>query len=233
MAVTGFASGIKNIDECLFHDGPMAASASIYRMAIVMRDASGNLKNGATATGCHGVGVGGFNDVAGSDSNVWDNSAGNAGDIRAKYHEGVYGPFANSGSSIAAGDEGKVCYIVDNVTVHGTDGSGTRSPAGTVYAVTTDGVYVEFDEDDVRAAAASAKAKALGALAALTDNSGGAAADGTIGAVTLPTLAGWNGGTDPTAAEATQIITACTALRDAVKELATKVNAMIAAATVA
>jgi predicted RecA/RadA family phage recombinase len=66
-------------------------------------------------------------------------------------------------------------------------------------------------------------------IAALTDNSGGAAADGTIGVVTLPTLAGWNGSTDPTAAEATQIITAVTANRDAVKELSTKVNLIIAA----
>ncbi len=66
-------------------------------------------------------------------------------------------------------------------------------------------------------------------IAALTDNSGGASADGTIGVATLPTLAGWNGSTDPTAAEATQIITCTTALRDAVKELATKQNEVIAA----
>jgi predicted RecA/RadA family phage recombinase len=67
-----------------------------------------------------------------------------------------------------------------------------------------------------------------GTLADLTDNSGGASADGTIGVITLPTLAGWNGSTDPTAAEATQIITACTESRDAVKELATKLNALLA-----
>ncbi len=40
--------------------------------------------------------------------------------------------------------------------------------------------------------------------------------------VTLPTLAGWNGSTDPTAAEATQIIVAVTACRDAIKELTTE-----------
>lgn len=62
------------------------------------------------------------------------------------------------------------------------------------------------------------------APAALTDNSGGAAADGTIGAVTLPTLA-WNGSTDPTAAQATAINAAIQALMDAVKELSTTVNA--------
>jgi predicted RecA/RadA family phage recombinase len=65
-------------------------------------------------------------------------------------------------------------------------------------------------------------------VVALTDNSGGASADGTIGLVTIPTLA-WNGSTDPTAQQATDINAALTALKDAVKELATKQNAVIVA----
>jgi hypothetical protein len=64
------------------------------------------------------------------------------------------------------------------------------------------------------------------APAALTDNSGGGAADGTIGAVTLPTLSAWNGSVDPTAAQATAINAALQALMDAVKELSTQSNAM-------
>lgn len=108
-------------------------------------------------------------------------------------------------------------------------------------------------------------------VAALTDNSGGAAADGTIGAVTAPSaitdnsggvdpanntiavvtnpdLSAWNAGTDPTAAQATAIgaaftaakaaiaqlaakqnvdRTAIIALTDAVKELATEINAIL------
>lgn len=65
-------------------------------------------------------------------------------------------------------------------------------------------------------------------VVALTDNSGGASADGTIGLVTIPTLS-WNGSTDPTAQQATDINAALTALKDAVKELAAKQNATILA----
>jgi hypothetical protein len=61
---------------------------------------------------------------------------------------------------------------------------------------------------------------------ALIDNSTGASADGTIGAVTNPTLS-WNGSTDPTAQQATDINAAITALKAAVTELATKQNAVI------
>lgn len=64
-------------------------------------------------------------------------------------------------------------------------------------------------------------------VAAATDNSGGATADGTIGVITIPTLS-WNGSTDPTAQQATDINAALTACRDAIKELATKQNAIIA-----
>ena len=60
--------------------------------------------------------------------------------------------------------------------------------------------------------------------AALTDNSGGAVADGIIGAVTLPDLSGWNGTAAVTAAQATAINAAITANRDAITELATKLN---------
>lgn len=68
-------------------------------------------------------------------------------------------------------------------------------------------------------------------VTALTDNSGGAAADGTIGAITTftPSVA-WNGSSVyPSAADATAISAGITANKDAIKELATKLNALIAA----
>ena len=68
-------------------------------------------------------------------------------------------------------------------------------------------------------------------ITALTDNSGGAAADDTIAAVTTftPSVA-WNGSSVyPSAADATAIAAAITALMAAVKELSTKQNAVIAA----
>jgi hypothetical protein len=66
-------------------------------------------------------------------------------------------------------------------------------------------------------------------VATLVDNSGGAAADGTIGAVTTftPSVA-WNGSSVfPSAADATAIAAAITALMAAVKELSTKQNAVL------
>jgi hypothetical protein len=62
----------------------------------------------------------------------------------------------------------------------------------------------------------------------LTDSSGGAAADGTIGAVgTFTPSVAWNGSSVyPSAADATSIATRITALKDAVTELATKINAI-------
>lgn len=71
---------------------------------------------------------------------------------------------------------------------------------------------------------------AEGAVADLIDSSGGGTADGTIGAVTNPTLSDWNGSSVyPSAAQATAIGAAFTALKDAVKELSTKQNALLAA----
>lgn len=71
-------------------------------------------------------------------------------------------------------------------------------------------------------------------LSSLTDNSGGAAADGTIAVVTAPNLASWDGATIyPSAAQATAIIAAITALTNAVKELSTKQNALITSLTTA
>lgn len=100
------------------------------------------------------------------------------------------------------------------------------------------------------AATVSGLAKAGGAIVALTDNSGGAAADGTIGAVTAPTALTHAVGTadntvddvggsfnqttlnnnfkELTTAQAANRL-AIVALTDAVKEIAAKVNAIITA----
>lgn len=246
MAVTAMPVGIKQLDN-RFDDGPAAASTTCYRRAIVMRDGSGNIKNGATAVSCMGIGVAAFNDGAfqssGTDPNVWDNSTGNAGDIRIKYEKGIWGPFANSGTSITAGMETKACYIVDNVTVHATSNAGARSPAGIIHRVATEGVYVLFDEDLVREAAAvssangstytqtystanrtvaaptatSPAAATVVAQTAVTDNGGGEAADGTI--AVLVDAGGTAAGAPTTASVA-----------NAIKELSTKVNLLVIAA---
>lgn len=68
-------------------------------------------------------------------------------------------------------------------------------------------------------------------VSALTDNSGGASADGTIGSIAAftPSVA-WNGSSVyPSAADATAINTSITATKAAVTELATKINAILTA----
>ena len=119
-------------------EGPVAAATLIYAGAIVMRDASGDLNDGATATGL--VGVGRAEKRA-------DNAGGSAGDVTAKYRAGIF-RFANSTSTDEIGNEdsGKPCYAVDDQTVALTDGSGTRSIAGFVDHVDARGVWVRFDE---------------------------------------------------------------------------------------
>jgi hypothetical protein len=50
--------------------------------------------------------------------------------------------YDNSGTSIALADVGKDCYVVDDASVHLTDGSGTRSLAGRIIGVDSMGVQV-------------------------------------------------------------------------------------------
>lgn len=118
--------------------GAAAAAVLIYAGALVMRDANGNITKGQTAVGLTGVGR--------ALARV-DNSAGAAGDLTVPFEEGVF-HFANSASTdqITAADIGNLCYAVDDQTVAKTDGTGTRSKAGTVADVDATGVWVRCDE---------------------------------------------------------------------------------------
>lgn len=73
-----------------------------------------------------------------------DNTAGADGDINVTIDTGIFGPYANNGATISADDVGALCFIVDDQTVDLTDGTATRSVAGTVVEVTADGVFVGF-----------------------------------------------------------------------------------------
>ncbi|MBX3589077.1 MAG: hypothetical protein AB7I35_12265 [Ramlibacter sp.] len=114
---------------------PMSAS-KIYEGAIVCLSAAGYATKGAVATTLRAAGV--------AEATV-DNSAGNAGDVSIDVKRGTF-KFGNSASTdqITLADYGKDCYIVDDQTVAKTDGTGTRSVAGKIRGVDTDGVWVEF-----------------------------------------------------------------------------------------
>ena len=121
--------------------GLLGANQTIYAGALLMRNASGHIIEGATATGSFGVGRA---EEAGSSTT--------AGVTSQRFREGVF-RFVNSaaGDLIATADIGTVCYIVDDQTVAKTSGTNTRSPAGVVVDVDAQGVWVCFDEALTRA----------------------------------------------------------------------------------
>lgn len=120
-----------------FRAFPMAAGAKVFAGTIAALDASGNLNKGITSATLKCVGV--FDQP-------FDNTGGAAGAITGEAKIGVFGPFANSaaGDAIANADVGADCFIVDDQTVAKTNGTSTRSKAGTVHLVETAGVWVRF-----------------------------------------------------------------------------------------
>lgn len=117
--------------------GPLLASVVIFGGAIVMRNAAGYLTKGQTATGLFGVGVSRERKTGGASN----------GAETLRYEPGIW-RFANSSSTdaITIAEVGDVCFVVDDQTVAKTDGSGTRSAAGFIEAVDSQGVWVRFDE---------------------------------------------------------------------------------------
>lgn len=121
--------------------GLLGASQAIFQGALLMRNVSGHIIEGATATGSFGVGR--------AEEAV---SSTTAGVTNQRFREGIF-RYANSaaGDLIATADIGTVCYIVDDQTVAKTSGTNTRSPAGVVVDVDANGVWVRFDEALTRA----------------------------------------------------------------------------------
>ncbi len=115
---------------------PVAAAVKIYAGALVALSATGFATPGATAATLKGLGR--AEDQA-------DNTSGAAGDVLVRVARGLF-RFANSAGAdeITLADVGATCYIVDDQTVAKTNGTGTRSMAGTVRDVDASGVWVEF-----------------------------------------------------------------------------------------
>ena len=112
---------------------PVKAATTIYAGALTCTDATGFAVPGAVATTLIARGV--------ADAKA-DNATGANGDIKAKVRPGIF-KFKNHGADLVlAADSGLYCYIVDDQTVAKTDGAATRSKAGKVVAVESDGVFV-------------------------------------------------------------------------------------------
>jgi len=114
---------------------PVAAAKKLFAGAMVARDANGYATPGATALNIRGVGRA---------EALADNSGGANGDINVSVRKGVF-RFANDGTdAVDRSHIGSDCYIVDDETVASNDGTGTRSVAGKVFDVDSDGVWVQF-----------------------------------------------------------------------------------------
>lgn len=99
------------------------------------------LDGGYAKPGAAGVGL----IAAGRAEEQVDNTAGNDGDLEVAVRRGTF-RFANSAGAdeVTAAEIGAACYVVDDQTVAKTDGTGTRSAAGTVRDVDAQGVWVEI-----------------------------------------------------------------------------------------
>lgn len=113
---------------------PAAATAVIFAGALVAANASGYAVPGSTATSLT---------YLGRAEEYRDNSAGADGDVSVLVRRGKAFKFANSSiDPVTQAEMGQPCFIVDDETVAKTDGTGTRSQAGTVIGIESDGVWV-------------------------------------------------------------------------------------------
>lgn len=112
---------------------PVKAATTIFGGALVANDTTGYAVPGSTALGLVARGVA---------KQKADNSAGASGDIKVVADPGIFKMKNHGADLVVQADNGKDCYIVDDQTVAKTDGTGTRSRAGKVVSVDSDGVFV-------------------------------------------------------------------------------------------
>ncbi len=111
---------------------PVKAATTIYQGGLVVADA-GYAAPGRTATGLIAAGR--------AEETV---TAVSAGDAIAQVRTGTF-KFGNAAADLVTQAEvGSDCYIVDDQTVAKTNGANTRSRAGKVLAVESDGVWVQI-----------------------------------------------------------------------------------------
>lgn len=112
---------------------PVKTGETIYNGAQVALDGDGLAVAGKTATGLVTIGV--------ADERIENAVAGSYINVRC----GVF-LMENSADTeaVSTADIGKDCYMVDDATVAKTNGTNTRSAAGKVFDVDSDGVWVKY-----------------------------------------------------------------------------------------
>lgn len=113
---------------------PVATNVKLFAGALVALNATGYLTPGAVATTLV---------AAGRAEEAVDNTGGADGAVSCLVSKGTF-LFANDGS-IDRTHIGKTSYIVDDQTVAATNGTNTRSAAGTIVDLDgSTGVWVHF-----------------------------------------------------------------------------------------
>lgn len=111
----------------------VAAGAVIHAGALVVTDADGYATPGNTAIGLTYIGRA---------EEAADNTGGADGAVAVLVRRRSAFKWGNDGS-ITQAHLMKTAYIVDDQTLAATDGTGTRSAAGRIVGIDTDGVWIE------------------------------------------------------------------------------------------
>lgn len=114
---------------------PVAANAKIFAGSIVVINATGYAAPGATALNLRAAGR--------AEENV-DNTGGANGATTVPVSRGVFKYKNSAADPIVQGDLLADCFIEDDETVAKTNGAGTRSRAGKIIDLDSDGVWVEI-----------------------------------------------------------------------------------------
>ncbi|MEM1415120.1 MAG: hypothetical protein AAGH15_09480 [Myxococcota bacterium] len=125
----------EKLSDLGFRDVPVAAGVICYAGGQAVINATGYAAPATTATGLKAAGK--FLDTV-------DNSGGLDGAETVRIECDSAYPWANSSGAdeITQANVGDTVFMVDDETVALTDGGGTRSPAGEVFQVNNQGVYV-------------------------------------------------------------------------------------------
>lgn len=115
---------------------PVKGGVNIHPGALVALDASDLAVPMSTAATLVGVGRA---------EHAADNTGGADGDLMIRVGRRIY-KYKNSADAdlITRADIGDDCYGVDDETVAKTNGTNTRSKAGKIHDVDSDGVWVKF-----------------------------------------------------------------------------------------
>lgn len=143
MAITA-GKQVRKYDRAEADFAYLKGNTKAYAGGIIMLDTSGRALDGAATAGCIGIGVAKTNKGLDRYDATSTGPQGQLGDsvLPVFVEEGIFLLKNYASDLLAAGDEGKPCYIYDNETVAKTSSSGTRPPAGRVFYVATEGVYV-------------------------------------------------------------------------------------------